>query len=141
MSEVSNSAVASSEAKASKKASKAKAAKPKVNGDLKSGSTRLRLFKALGKFASGLSATAIKEKTGMLPGSGHLAVLLGEEQEAGRIKGKVEEPQEGEGRAVTVYSLTAQGKKDLAKGEIDRRGNGEGRCGVSWTKARRKASA
>lgn len=105
---------------------------------LQEGSTRIRLFRALAKFTNGLSARDIKEKTGMLPGSGHLAVLLGEEQASGRIKGKIEEPQDGE-RAVTIYTLTAAGKKALNADEVDVRG-GEGRVGTLWTTSRRSAT-
>lgn len=99
--------------------------------DCKTGSTRLRLFRALGKYKS-LSAKEIKEKTGMLPNSGHLAVLLGEEIEKGRI---TYEQHDIDGRDTFVYKLTPAGAKDLANRTVDRRKAGV-RIGQKWTKAR-----
>lgn len=99
--------------------------------DCKTGSTRLRLFRALGKYKS-LSAKEIKEKTGMLPNSGHLAVLLGEEVEKGRI---TYEQHDIEGRDTFVYSLTSAGKKALADRTVDGRKAGT-RIGSKWSKAR-----
>jgi hypothetical protein len=116
-----------------------KSAKVK-SGPLTEGSTRTRLFRALAKFP-GISAAKIKEKTGMLPNSGHLNVLLGEEIEAKRIRVEEHEPQEDNSdRSRLCYFLTAKGKKDLEQGKVDLRGTGNGLIGKKWTKARRIAT-
>jgi len=116
----------------------AKETAPKrASGSLSEGSTRSRLFRCLHKFP-GLSAKEIKERTGMLPNSGHLAVLLGEECENGRLRYE-EHPETGSNRSVFLYFLTAKGNSDLGKDQLESRKAG-GRIGKKWSKARREAT-
>ena len=110
---------------------------PSSNSPLHKGSTRMRLFKALKGFSDGLTASTIKVKTGMLPNSGHLAVLLGEEVEAKRIKKSV--ASDANEKVHTIYLLTAKGLKDLEAGEIDGNKYAGNRIGQLWTKPRIKA--
>lgn len=121
------------------KASKAEATPviPSSNSPLHKGSTRMRLFKALKRFSDGLTASTIKVKTGMLPNSGHLAVLLGEEVEAKRIKKSV--ASDSNEKVHTIYLLTAKGLKDLEAVEIDGNKHAGNRIGQLWTKPRIKA--
>lgn len=100
--------------------------------DLKTGGTRMRTFKALAKF-KGLTQKKIKEITAMRPNSGHLAVILGEEQETGRIRC---EQHDENGKDVKYYFLTALGKQDLKSDNVDYHKSGQ-RIGVDWTKNRR----
>lgn len=104
--------------------------KPKLS-DLKSGSTRMRMFKALNRHKkTGLTAKQIKEKTGMKPNSGHLAVLLNEETEKGRVKKGV---MDLNGKDICVYTLSKQGVDDLKKGNIDRNKYAGKRIGQEWS--------
>jgi hypothetical protein len=130
---------------AQKKGTKVKTAKKKSDngeqkalpghGSLKDGGTRLRVFRCLFKFP-GLTQKQIKAKTGMPEVSGHLAVVLGEEIEKGRVKS--EEKKNSEDRVVLTYKLTADGRKALDKGTVDGRVTGT-KFGVEWSKARIKA--
>lgn len=103
---------------------------------LMEGSTRLRLFKALAKFKNGLSAKQIKEKTGMLPVSGHLARILEQEYDSGRIK--VEQHDIG-GRDTFVYLITAKGLKHYKAGSIDKNKTAGKSIGKKWHPNRVKA--
>lgn len=105
---------------------------------LQTGSTRMRLFRALKKFPDGLTPKKIKEKTGMLPKSGHLSVLLVEEEKAKRITRRVHHHGEHDEKKMTVYVLTAKGRKDLESGKIDGNSHAGNRIGQLWTKARKK---
>jgi DNA-binding PadR family transcriptional regulator len=105
-----------------------------MSSSLKLGGTRQRLFKALKQFSKvGLSAKKIKEVTGMAKNSGHLAVVLGEEQETGRIRCEVHDDN---GRDVKFYFLTKTGLEDLKDDNVDYKQSGN-RIGVAWTKSRR----
>lgn len=134
--------------KAAKKPGKKKARKvptPKVKKpepvkpvkELCEGSTRMRLFRALRKYLSGLSAKQIKEKTGMLPNSGHLATVLDEEVQSKRLK--AEKRSDLGDREIIVYFLTAAGSKALKEGTVDGRKHSPERFGRAWTPKRIKA--
>lgn len=112
---------------------------PKKANPLHTGSTRMRLFKALKKFPDGLTPNKIKEKTGMLPNSGHLSVLLIEELAKKRIRKEKHTYGEREEKSITVYTLTKKGIKDLADGKIDGNSHAGNRIGQLWTKPRKKA--
>lgn len=103
--------------------------------NLEVGSTRMRLFKALKKYPKGLSAGEIKEKTGMPANSGHLAVLLKEETERKRIKGRTVDDS-----GKTAFFLTEKGLSDLRSGAgaVDGRLAGN-RIGQKWSAERRAA--
>lgn len=116
-------------------------AEPKVKkaNPLQTGSTRARLFKALKKFPDGLTPKQIKEKTGMLPNSGHLSVLLIEELEKKRIKKEVHTYGDYDDKKATVYLLTKKGLKDLENNALDGNTYAGNRIGQLWTKPRKKA--
>ncbi len=116
--------------------------KSKVIAGLDTGSTRMRLFKALKRYPAGLTPNQIKDKTGMLPKSGHLSVLLVEELESKRIRREEHMVATGRGndeKKIIVYVLTAKGKKDLEAGKIDGNTWAGNRIGQLWTKPRKKA--
>jgi len=97
------------------------------------GGTRQRTFAALKRYPTGLSQKQIKQRCGMAEVSGHLAVILGEEIEAGRIKrDEVETPSGG---TSYIYKLTAAGSKALEKDELGGRET-SGHFGVAWSKDR-----
>jgi len=116
----------------------AEVTKPVKVNPLHVGSTRMRLFRALRKHQDGLTPNKIKEKTGMLPGSGHLSVLLVEEVERKRIK-RIEEFVGAEEKKVTMYVVTKKGLKDYDDGLIDGNTYAGNRIGQLWTKNRKKA--
>ncbi len=119
--------------KGGKKAANSNGQVSNPNNPLHVGSTRLRLFRILSKFPQGLSASQIKQKTGMLANSGHLAVLLGEEYDNGRIN--CQQHDIG-GKDVFIYLLTKKGLKDFKVGNIDKSKLAGNRIGKVWTKAR-----
>jgi len=104
------------------------------------GGTRQRLFVALAASDEGMSMRGIKEATGMLLGSGHLGVILGEELKKGRIRcvpGEEKTPSGGF-REVNHYRLTSKGRRDLQVGKVESRRAGT-RLGGSWSAKRRQA--
>lgn len=117
------------------KVKKAESVTGKLN-ELKIGSTRVRMFKALNKYPGGLTPRAIKEKTGMSNNSGHLAVIFKEEIEKKRIRIETHDVNE---RDVRFYLITPLGIKDLKSGNIDKTSMGGRRIGQKWTNKRRTA--
>lgn len=113
---------------------------PPVAG-LDTGSTRLRVFKALKRYHNGLTVLQIKGKCALLPKSGHLSLILPEEIERKRIRREEHMVANAKGveRKITVYVLTAKGKKDLEAGQVDGNGYAGQRIGRSWTETQAEA--
>jgi hypothetical protein len=110
----------------------------KISRSLRSGSTRMRLFKALKAFPTGLSRESIKEVTGISRDSGHLTKILKRELEAGRIRSE-ETGLEGRRNRI-LYFLTSKGAQDLKAGDVDINKTRAGReIGKPWGEARRAA--
>ena len=102
--------------------------------ELTTGSTRVRLFKALNRFPRGLSAKQIKEKTGMAQNSGHLAVIIGREKNRKALK---VEQHDINGRDILLYLISEKGRNLLKTGNLDFNKASGSRIGHSWTKGKR----
>jgi len=109
---------------------------------MKSGSTRVRLFKALSRvtYPDGLSVTELREKCGLAPKSGHVLSLVVEEVEKGRFL-KFTQARGPNAVEINVYCLTPLGLKDFRDKTIDFTNYAGKRIGTKWTRARKRAEA
>lgn len=113
-----------------------------LSGGMKSGSTRVRLFKALVKvtYPDGLSVAELRVKCGLPPSSGHVLSLMVEEVAKGRFL-KFTQARGASGVETNVYCLTPLGLKDYRDKTIDYTNYAGKRIGTPWTKARKRAEA
>lgn len=113
-----------------------------THGGVRTGSTRVRVFKALSRLegSEGLSHKEIVKTCGLLERSGHLGCLLIEEVNRGRIRKLIgyRGPNETE---TYVYVLSTLGRRDLDAGLIDGNCHGGNRIHVPWTTPRKKAES
>lgn len=82
----------------------------------KSVSNRLAVYRVLSRTTHGLTAAEIRKKIRMAPENGQLGVILRGEVAAGRILVSVRDV---EGRDVTHYRLSANGRRALEGGTVD----------------------
>ena len=92
------------------------------SSNLRSGSTRMRLFKVLSRSHDPMTPKGIMKRTGMLMRSGHLYDVLREEIKKGRIRLVENEGNWG-------YELTRAGRKAYLGGEIKEGRNAGKRIG------------
>lgn len=110
-----------------------------MGNPLQTGSSRMRLFRALRRFSDGLTIAQIKDKCGMVGATGYLFDILRQEQERKRIKKTTAYIGEKE-QKVSVYVLTAKGDKALDDGTVDTNAYAGRRVGVKWNEKRKAAS-
>lgn len=116
--------------------------KSDLSGGMKSGSTRVRLFKALSKvtYPDGLSVAELRTKCDIPKSSGHVLSLMVEEVAKGRFLKFTQA--RGEGAVETnVYCLTPLGLKDFQNKTIDYTNYAGKRIGTPWSRARKRAEA
>lgn len=98
----------------------ARKVKTDTSGGVRSGSTRVRVFKALSRvsYPEGLSVQEVRAKCDLPPKSGHVLSIVVEEVARGRFAKWAEG--RGEGNVMTnVYCLTPLGLADLRAGKVD----------------------
>lgn len=114
-----------------------------TSGGLKTGSTRMRMFKALSRAEyphSGMAVKDIKKATGMAERSGHLTDLLAQELLRGRVRRWTGYQGKNEVE-VYVYCLTALGRRDFDAGKVDGSRLAGNRIGTKWPRKRKLAEA
>lgn len=91
-----------------------------LSGGVRTGSTRVRLFKALAKctYPDGLSVVQLRAKCGLPPKSNHVLTIVVEEVERGRFLKWTDN--RGAGAVpVNVYCLTPLGLRDYKEKRVD----------------------
>lgn len=114
--------------------------KQKPNANLKEGSTRMRVFKALyyKDNGDGLSSAQIREMCGLSLNSGHVFSILVQEMDDDHkriYESSIEDENE---ISTTTFKLNAKGRKDFERNKIDSRKGGGKRVGRHWDRERRQ---